>query len=90
VPGAAAVFLPLALLALIARRRDSLAQLCDIWVGGLWLFHGLIPAQLRYKFPLAPMMFALAVVGVSSLVRRVSTPAGRNQQRSSAAAGSVV
>ena len=73
---AAAVFLPLGLLGLLMRRRDSLAQLCAIWVGGLWLFHALIHAELRYNFPVLPMMLMLAVLGGQAcwarLVRRAA------------------
>ncbi len=70
---AAAVFLPLALLGFFMRRRDPLAQLCAIWVGGLWLFHALIHAELRYNFPVLPMMFMLGLVGCQAVWVRVGS-----------------
>ncbi len=70
---AAAVFLPLALLGLLMRRRDSLVQLCGLWAGGLWLFHALIHAELRYNFPVLPMTFMLALVGCQAVWARVSS-----------------
>jgi hypothetical protein len=64
---AAAVFLPMALLGFFMRRRDPLAQLCAIWAGGLWLFHTLIHAELRYNFPVLPMMFMLGLLGCQAV-----------------------
>ncbi len=63
---AAVVFLPLGLAGFVLRRRDPLAQLCALWVVGLWAFHSLVHAELRYNFPVLPMMLMLAVLGVQA------------------------
>jgi hypothetical protein len=64
---AAAVFLPLALIGVLRGWRRPLVQLCALWVGGLWLFHGIVHAETRYNFPVMPMMFLLAALGVLEL-----------------------
>jgi hypothetical protein len=61
----AAVLLPLALVGLVRHRREPLAQLCGLWVGGLWLFHALVHAELRYNFPVLPALIALALIAVT-------------------------
>jgi hypothetical protein len=66
----AALCLPLAGLGLLRSRHHLLSQLCAVWVGGLWLFHGLVHAELRYNFPILPMMFMLALTGLQSLLPR--------------------
>jgi hypothetical protein len=63
----ACVSLPLALLGFISYRRWPLAQVCAVWVTGLWLFHSLVHAELRYNFPVLPMLFVLTGLGVQSL-----------------------
>jgi hypothetical protein len=72
---AAAVFLPLGVIGLILRRREALVQLCALWVGGLWMFHSLVHAELRYNFPVLPMMLMLAVLGGQVLWGRLRRPA---------------
>ena len=37
-----------------------------LWVVGLWAFHSLVHAELRYNFPVLPMMLMLAVLGVQA------------------------
>jgi hypothetical protein len=65
----AALLLPLALAGAWLGRRQPLVQLCALWVGGLWAFHALVHAELRYNFPVLPVLGALAVVGASQLAR---------------------
>jgi hypothetical protein len=65
---AAAVFLPLAAIGFWVNRRPPLAQLCALWVIGLWIFHGLLRAELRYHFPIFPFAMLLAVAGAWYLV----------------------
>ncbi len=48
--------------------RIPLVQLCLLWVGGLWLFYTLIHAELRYNFPVLPMLFLLSWRGAISLL----------------------
>jgi hypothetical protein len=60
----AVVTFPLAAWGAWRGRRQLLCQLCLLWVGGLWLFHALIHAELRYNFPVLPMLFLLAVLGL--------------------------
>jgi hypothetical protein len=74
----AALTLPLAALAVIRQRRRLLVQLAAVWVGGLWAFHALIHAELRYNFPVLPMLFVLALVGARQLV-----PAARRETSAS-------
>ena len=71
---AAAVFLPLALVGLVWRRREPLAQLCGLWVVGLWAFHALVHAELRYNFPVLPMMFMLAALGAQCIWAHLRAP----------------
>ena len=67
--GIVAVFcLTLAAVAVWRGRREPLIQLCLLWVGGLWLFHTLIHAELRYNFPVLPMLFLLTWRGAMSLL----------------------
>jgi hypothetical protein len=63
----AALCLPLALLGVVGQWRSPLVQLCAVWAGGLWLFHTLVHAELRYNFPVLPMMFLAAVVGAQTV-----------------------
>jgi hypothetical protein len=73
---AAALVLSLALAGVVLGRRQPLVQLCAVWVGGLWAFHALVHAELRYNFPVLPMLGALAMVGAAQLARRFqSAPA---------------
>ncbi|MCI0354568.1 MAG: hypothetical protein L0099_05955, partial [Acidobacteria bacterium] len=62
--GFALVALPLALVGFWSRRRESLAQLCLLGVFGLWAFHALIHAELRYNFPILPLLDMLVVFGM--------------------------
>jgi hypothetical protein len=75
----AALSLVFACVALVRLRRSLLVQMCALWLGGLWVFHTLIHAELRYNFPVLPMLFLLAVLGVRSLRaderRSISVPA---------------
>jgi hypothetical protein len=74
----AAAFLPLGAVGFVLRRRDALAQLCALWAGGLWLFHALVHSELRYNFPVLPMMLMLAVLGGQALWLRLRRAAGRS------------
>jgi hypothetical protein len=65
----AALCLPLAAVGFWTARRSLLAQLCALFVGGLWLFHALVHAEPRYNFPVMPMMFMLAAVGAEWVYR---------------------
>jgi hypothetical protein len=60
--------LPLAAVAVLRGRRDPLVQLCALWVAGLWLFHSVVHAELRYNFPVVPMLFLLSVLGARVLL----------------------
>jgi len=73
----AIVFLPLAIFGAWQGRHSLLVQLCALWVCGLWFFHGIVHAELRYNFPILPMMFILALAGVGFLLegRFLSQPA---------------
>jgi hypothetical protein len=66
----AALCLPLALAGALFGRRRPVVQLCTLWVGGLWAFHALIHAEMRYNFPVLPLLGALAVIGAGELARR--------------------
>jgi hypothetical protein len=63
----AAIFLPFAAAAMIRRRRLFLCRLCALWVIGLWASHALVHAELRYCFPVLPLVFLLAVLGFRQL-----------------------
>ncbi|MBI4524930.1 MAG: hypothetical protein HY695_14095 [Deltaproteobacteria bacterium] len=63
----AALSLVFAGVALVRLRHSLLVQMCALWLGGLWVLHALIHAELRYNFPVLPMLFLLAVLGVRSL-----------------------
>ena len=67
----AVICLPLACFGFMCRRRCPLIQLCALWVSGLWLFHAIIHAELRYNFPILPMMFTLVIVGSYQLLLRL-------------------
>src|SRR5262249_8123483 len=71
----AAVALPLAAWGAVRGRRTRLAQLCVLWVGGLWLFHALVHAELRYNFPVLPFLFLLPALRPCHPIPP-STPAG--------------
>jgi hypothetical protein len=60
----AALALPLAAVGAWRGRRRPLTQLCLLWVCALWLFHALVHSELRYNFPVLPMLFLLALVGL--------------------------
>ena len=62
--------LPLAAFAVLRGWRDPLIQLCTLWVGGLWVFHTLVHAELRYNFPVLPTFFCLSVYGARHLWTR--------------------
>jgi hypothetical protein len=68
----ALVCLPLASYGAYRGRRSLLVQQCVLWVGGLWAFHALVHAELRYNFPILPMAFLLAVLGVRHLLTSVA------------------
>jgi hypothetical protein len=59
---AAAVVLPLALVGVVRGWRHPLVRLSALWVGGLWAFHALVHAELRYNFPVLPMAFLLSLL----------------------------
>lgn len=63
--------LPLALLGAYRGRRTPLVHLCVLWVCGLWLFHSIVHSELRYNFPVMPMLFALAALGLRQLIGTV-------------------
>jgi hypothetical protein len=60
-------FVPLACIGAIRWRRLAVVQLCIVWTGGLWLFHALVHSELRYNFPIVPMMFMLSLLGMVSV-----------------------
>ena len=49
----------------VRQLRDDLNLL---WVCGLWLFHALVHAELRYNFPVMPMLFLLATTAAVNSV----------------------
>jgi hypothetical protein len=67
----AAIALPLALMGVLLRRRLFLCQLCAVWITGLWVLHALVHAELRYNFPVLPLVFLLAILGFQQLCRRL-------------------
>ncbi len=90
----ALVCLPLAAFGALAHRRSLLVHLCLLWVGGLWAFHTLVHAELRYSFPVLPMAYLLAVLGAQRLVglawKRLAPAAGRSPTAGGAHADSPV
>jgi hypothetical protein len=66
--------LPLALFGLLMGRKLLLVQLCALWIGGLWAVHSVAHSQLRYNFPVLPMLFLLASFGASMFIRRKYSP----------------
>lgn len=66
----ALVCLPLAVVGFWATRRTPLALLCGLFVVGLWAFHTLVHSELRYNFPVMPLMFMLAVIGGEVVLKR--------------------
>jgi hypothetical protein len=62
--------LPLAAVGAWRGRSSPLVQLCLLWVCGLWLFHGLVHAELRYNFPVLPMLFMLALIPLATAQAR--------------------
>jgi hypothetical protein len=70
----AALTLPLALFGLLMGRKLLLVQLCALWIGGLWAVHSVAHSQLRYNFPVLPMLFLLASFGASMFIRRKYSP----------------
>jgi hypothetical protein len=80
----AAVLLPMGGIGFVRHRRTPLAQLCALWVAGLWLFHALIHAELRYNFPVLPTLMVLALLAFAGL------PAARKSGAGAAATAGVV
>ncbi|MBI3263419.1 MAG: hypothetical protein HYZ58_09745, partial [Acidobacteria bacterium] len=78
----AGLCLPLALIGVLARPQGLLVQLCAIFAGGLWLVHGLVHAELRYNFPVLPMLFMLAAQGGRVLAGHFTTGGSRLLQSS--------
>jgi hypothetical protein len=76
----AAVCLPLSFLGLVAS-PSLLTRLCAAMVGGLWLFHGLVHAELRYNFPVLPLLFILSALGASRLLQLARQPGLRPASR---------
>jgi hypothetical protein len=66
----AIVFLPLAAFGVWRGRRLLVVQLCTLWVCALWLFHGIVHTELRYNFPVLPMVFMLSIIGITFVVER--------------------
>jgi FkbM family methyltransferase len=60
----ALIALPLAAFGAWSARRRPLTQLCVLWAAGLWLFHALVHSELRYNFPVLPMLLLLAAIGI--------------------------
>ncbi len=56
---------------LFSIRTDPTGQLAAIMIAGMWALHGIIHTELRYNFPVLPLLFYLASCGVSSFYRRV-------------------
>jgi len=72
--GAAIFGLTLGAIGLMRHRRDLLMQLCALWTVGLWGFHAIVHAELRYNFPILPMMLMMAVQGGCFVVSRFGSP----------------
>jgi hypothetical protein len=74
----AATFLPLAALAVLRRRRWLLVQISAFWVCGLWLVHTFTHGDVRYNFPVLPLLTLLAMIGADELLgvvrRRLALP----------------
>jgi hypothetical protein len=58
----AAVFLGLAAVTLWRSWRSPLVRLAALFVGGLWLVHTVLHAELRYHMPVLPLLCLLAVL----------------------------
>jgi hypothetical protein len=67
---AAAISLPLAFFGAWATRQQLLTQVAVLWVGGLWVFHGIVRCQQRYNFPVLPLLFLLSMLGALTLYQR--------------------
>jgi hypothetical protein len=76
--------LPLAAVAAWRGRRQPLVQLCLLWVSGLWLFHTLVHSELRYNFPVLPMVFVLSALAIQQLLKRRKAPSSAAQPASAA------
>jgi hypothetical protein len=63
----ALVVVPLGLIAVLRHHTHPLVRVCGLWVAGLWAFHALVHAELRYNFPVLPMALALAGTGALTL-----------------------
>lgn len=82
----AVMVVPLAVVGFWVNRRAPLAQLCALWVGGLWCFHGLLRSELRYNFPILPLAMLLALAGALWLLSL--TPLRRSTTACDISAGS--
>jgi hypothetical protein len=63
----AALMLPLALIGAWRGRRALVVQLSLLWILGLWLFHSLVYAELRYNYAVFAMTLMLAGLGALQL-----------------------
>jgi hypothetical protein len=54
----------------ILGRRLFVYQFCVLWVGGLWLLHAIVHAELRYNSPVLTLTFLLAILGFRQLCLR--------------------
>jgi len=52
-------------------RYHLLAQLSALWFSGLWLFHSIVHSELRYNFPVMPMIFIFGVIGFFTLLNNL-------------------
>jgi len=68
--GVAIISLTLAAIGFIQHRRNLLLQLCALWTIGLWGFHAIVHSELRYNFPIVPMMLMMAMQGSYFVVSR--------------------
>jgi hypothetical protein len=65
---AAAIYLPLAAVAIVRGRRQTAIQVAAIPILGLWAMHIVVHSEMRYNDPILLFTFALAVTGATWLI----------------------
>ena len=66
------IFFPLFCYGIICFRKHFLVHLCTMWFVCLWFVHAMLHTELRYNFPVMPMMFVLAIVGLFHLLSNLT------------------